>query len=194
VHAKPSARSRVPDAYALIEGGKWLRLRLPAVHYQYASDDNRGRNARRQEHSLVHFSLPFRLSDSDPSKQSGGPQRSSVATDLPVAPSPSELPAVHTNAARCVSARRNRKGKRGAGATDGLRIRLRGGQVAVCLGCMARGTSTPCNFSAAVDTDSPLILQRADRLICCCAESPQVEPKAILTGKVHSSEATADSQ
>jgi len=137
VHAKPSARRRVPDAYTLIEG-KWLSLRLPAVHYQCASDDNRGRNARRQERSLVHFSLPFRLSDSDPSKQSGGPQRSSVATDLPVAPSPSELPAVHTNAARCVSARRNRKGKRGAGATDGLRTRRCVQQVAVFSGWTIR--------------------------------------------------------
>ena len=76
VHAKPSARRRVPDAYALIEG-KWLRLRLPAVHYQCASDGNRGRNARRQECSLVHFSLLLWLSDSHPSKQSGGPQGSS---------------------------------------------------------------------------------------------------------------------
>jgi hypothetical protein len=46
----------------------------------------------------------------------------------------------------------------GSLSTIGLRIRLHGGQVAVCLGRMARGTSTPCNFSAAFDTDSPLIL------------------------------------
>jgi hypothetical protein len=46
----------------------------------------------------------------------------------------------------------------GSLSTIGLRIRLLGGQVAVCLGRMARGTSTPCNFRAAVDTDSPLIL------------------------------------
>ena len=46
----------------------------------------------------------------------------------------------------------------GSLSTIGLRIRLHGGQVAVCPGRMTRGTSTPCNFSAAVDTDSPLIL------------------------------------
>ena len=46
----------------------------------------------------------------------------------------------------------------GSLSTIGLRIRLHGGQVAVCLGRMARGASTPCNFGAAFDTDSPLIL------------------------------------
>jgi hypothetical protein len=56
--------------------------------------------------------------------------------------------------------------------TNGLRIRLHGGQVADCLGRMARGTSTLCNFSAAVDTDSPLILLLRCGSLTCCKRQP----------------------
>jgi len=102
VHAKPSARRRVPDAYALIEG-KWLRPRLPAVHYQCTSDDNRGCDARRQERSLVHFSLRCWLSDSD------APQRSS-SQGSNGGSSAQQLPAVHIIAGQTSESRQAHHG------------------------------------------------------------------------------------
>jgi hypothetical protein len=56
VHAKPTARRRISDAYTLIKG-KRLSLSLPAVHYQCTSDEKCGGNARSQYHSLVHVSF-----------------------------------------------------------------------------------------------------------------------------------------